>query len=285
VNHVLHPELFHDLPCIGHRAAEALDQRIEGMAGDDLSLDPQLTVAVRTFNEAPKLERLLGDVARQAVGSQVEIVVVDNESTDNTRAVAREYGATVVTLPRGQFTYPRSMNLAMEAASNNTVFLTVAHALLSSTHTLHAGARHVRPGNGVAGVFAMELSAPEASFIDNIFRAGNALELFRAPQRVRQAGTSVMGATGAIFSKEAWWELGRFDERYETGGEDTAMARAMLAAGYGVIKEPAMAVHHAHGLGLKGTAKEMMHYRRTVRGPQPMQGDVKARRQSRFDNQ
>jgi glycosyltransferase involved in cell wall biosynthesis len=282
VNHLLHPELFPPIPIVGERAAEALNQRIGEMATDDLSLDPRITVGIRTFNEAPKLELLLQDVARQAVGAEVEVVVVDNESTDHTKAVAKEYGAEVVTLPRGEFTYPRSMNLAMDAASHDAVFLTIAHAQLSSTHTLHAGARHFALADDVAGVYAMELSAPNASRTDNWMRAGNALELFCPPRRIHKAGMAVMGATGAIVSKTAWNELGRFDERYETGGEDTALARDMLKAGYGIVKEPAMAVHHAHGLGLGKTAKEMLHYMRTVRGPVAMQRELLTRRQSRL---
>lgn len=54
-------------------------------------------------------------------------MVVGNEAADHTRAIAKDYGAEVVTLPRGEFTYPRSMNLAMQAASHDAVFLTVAH--------------------------------------------------------------------------------------------------------------------------------------------------------------
>lgn len=282
MNHLLHPELFPPIPIIGERASEALNQRIGELALDDLSLDPRITVGIRTFNEAPKLELLLQDVASQVVGNEVEIVVVDNESTDHTKSVAKEYGAELVTLPKGEFTYPRSMNLTMEAASHDAVFLTIAHAQLSSTHTLHAGARHFTLADDVAGVYAMELSAPNASRTDNWMRAGNALELFRQPRRIHMAAMAVMGATGAIFSKEAWQELGRFDERYETGGEDTAMARAILQAGYGIVKEPAMAVHHAHGLSLAKTAREMLHYMRTVRGPQAMQQGLLARRQARF---
>lgn len=282
MNHLLHPELIQNIPLIGERAAEALNQRIGDLALDDLSLDPRITIGIRTFNEAPKLELLLQDVASQVVGDEVEIIVVDNESTDHTKAVAKEYGAEVVTLPRGEFTYPHSMNLAMEAANHDAVFLTIAHAQLSSTHTLHAGARHFALADDLAGVYAMELSAPNASRTDNWMRTGNALELFRPSRRIHKAGMAVMGATGAIFSKEAWQELGRFDERYETGGEDTAMARAILGAGHGIVKEPAMAVHHAHGLGLAKTAREMLHYMRTVRGPQAMQQGLLTRRQARL---
>jgi len=281
MNHLLHPELVQRIPVIGDRAAIALNDRAEEAATDNTIYGP-ITVGIRTFNEAPKLERLLQDVASQVVGSEVEVVVVDNESTDHTRDVVREYNAQLVTLPRGEFTYPRSMNLAMQAASHDTVFLTVAHALLSNSRTLHAGARHFRPDDNVAGVYATVLPTENASkadrWLDILYDRG----LFKPPQVVRKAGLGVMGATGAMFSKAVWHELGQFDESYQTGGEDTALAREMLANGYEIMSEPALSVHHAHGLGFLATVKELKGFADTVRGPRSMNSNALVTRQSRF---
>lgn len=283
MNYLLHPELVSSIPLFGERAASALGQRAVETLVDDHTADPRITVAIRTFNEAPKLDLLLRDVAAQVVSSEVQIVIVDNDSTDHTKAVAKHYGAELVTLPRGEFTYPKSMNLAMQAASHDAVFLTVAHTRLSNTQTLHAGARHFKPETNTAGVFSIVLPSQNASRTSRLVDAVGALELFRGPRQIKKAGLAVMAATGAIFSKAVWEELGRFDERYETGGEDTAMARSMLDAGYGIIKEPALAVHHSHGLGPIATARELLHYAQTVRGPQSLTGSVRSRRQARFD--
>ena len=76
-----------------------------------------------------------------------------------------------------------------------------------------------------------------------------------------------LAGTGAMLSKTVWQELGRFDERYETGGEDTALAKLMLERGYEVVLEPALTVHHSHGLGLRDIVKEQLHQARTVRAP------------------
>ncbi len=91
-----------------------------------------------------------------------------------------------------------------------------------------------------------------------------------------------MAATGAMFSRAVWDELGRFDERYQTGGEDTAFARVMLANNYEIVYEPAMAVHHAHGHSPIATLKELKHFSDTLRGPQLLQGDILAARRARF---
>ena len=70
-----------------------------------------------------------------------------------------------------------------------------------------------------------------------------------------------------MIAKAAWEELGRFDERYETGGEDTALARSMLKDGMGIVQEPALSVHHSHGLGLSDSLKQLIHQQQTLRAP------------------
>lgn len=215
---VLHPELVQSVPLISGIAERALEQRAQDTLVQDPALDQPLTVVIRARNEAATLEPLLQDIAGQQT-REVEVVVVDNESTDRTREVAREYGATVVTIARGDFTYPRSMNVGTEAASHDLVFLTVGHALLSTSLSLHAGVRHFQPDSNVAGVFSFSLPSATASRTDRLLDGAASLELLRGPYDVKKARMAVLAATGAMISKAVWEELGRFDERYESGGE------------------------------------------------------------------
>ena len=78
----------------------------------------------------------------------------------------------------------------------------------------------------------------------------------------------VLAANCAMIAKGAWQELGGFDERYQAGGEDTALANSMLKNGYEVVKEPAMSVHHSHGLGLRDYVKQQVHQLQMLGVPQ-----------------
>ena len=165
-SYLLQQRIVDSIPFGNSITAKLLDKRINETLTDDPDDDPRISVVVRAFNEAPKLEKLLEDVRRQLFSSDVEVVVVDKASTDRTADVVKHFGATLVTMPRGEFTYPKSMNLAMEAASNDVVFLTVAHARLSNVYSLHAGARHFSKCDGVAGVFGKVLPNEGASYIE-----------------------------------------------------------------------------------------------------------------------
>jgi glycosyltransferase involved in cell wall biosynthesis len=284
LSHLLHPELVQNIPIIGSMAASALDSRAEATLRDNPAEDPPVSVVIRARNEAPQLQSLLHDVSRQTVGHEVEIIVVDNESTDTTREVAREYGATVVNLPKNEFTYPRSMNLGVEAASCDEVFLTVAHAQFATRVGLHAAARHFRSDSNVAGVFGGRASLPasNASPSDLFGSMLNSPALLRGPARIKKASMGVLAAVGMMISKSAWQELGRFDETYESGGEDTLLARRMLANNYGIICDTAAMMHHSHGNNAITNLKEVWHYAKTLRAPQKLEGTIKERRQDRF---
>ena len=234
---------------------------------DDPHNDPRISVVVRAFNEAAKLELLLEDIHNQVFSSEAEVVVVDNGSSDRTPQVAKSYGAEVVTLAQEDFNYPRSLNLGLEAASNDVVFVTVAHARLSNIHNLHAGARHFSKNDSTVGAFGTVLPNEGASYLERWGALGGNGFLARPARRIKRGGPGVLGATAAMIAKPAWEELGHFDERYQSGGEDTALAKLMLKNGYGVIKEPALSVHHSHGLGLRDSVNQYLHWLKVLGKP------------------
>jgi len=267
--YLLHTDFIESAPFGNAVTARLLNKRIDESLADDPINDPSISVVVRAYNEAAKLEKLLADVERQLFESELEVVVVDNASSDRTAEVVERFGARLVTLPKGEFTYPKSMNLAMEAASHEVVFLTVAHARLSNVHSLHAGARHFAKDARVAGVFGKVLPNEGASYIERwVATIDNNMGLARPAQRISKAGMGALAGTGAMLSKSVWDELGHFDQRYETGGEDTALAKLMLKNGFGIVLEPALTVHHSHGLGFRDSVKQELHQFQTVRAPQ-----------------
>jgi cellulose synthase/poly-beta-1,6-N-acetylglucosamine synthase-like glycosyltransferase len=262
---LLHRNLTGLVPFGNSLTARFLHQRISETFVDDPDNDPRVSVVVRAYNEANQLERLFGDIDRQLYSSSVEVVVVDNGSSDNTAQLAKYYGAEVVTLPQADFSYPKSLNLGMEAANNDVVFVTVAHANLSNVHSLHAGARHFNKNDNTAGAYGVNLPNEGASRFERWrTMVDNNLFLARPARRVKEAAVGVLSATGSMIAKPVWRELGRFDERYGHGGEDLALARMMLKNGYSVVQEPALTVHHSHPLGLADSIRQLRHWGQTL---------------------
>lgn len=279
-SNLLHPEYIDSMPFIGDFVAEKLE-RLARTESSHSSLGlPDISVVIRTLNEAGPLEELFEDIEAQKIGSDVQVIVVDNESTDGTPELAREFGATVRTIPRGEFTYPKSMNFGVEAADNKVVYLTVGHVLLSNKLLLSAAARSFLDGS-TGAVYGTSLLSGKASTPERMLSIPFARSM--SQRLVKKTGMGVMGATSAAIRKDVWQELGKFDERYESGGEDSAMAGRIIASGLDVMELPLLSAHHSHGLGWTDTAKQWLHWARTARGPIPLSRGVLAARRPDID--
>jgi glycosyltransferase involved in cell wall biosynthesis len=103
-----------------------------------------LSVCIITYNEADNLPRCLASVRFAD-----DIVVVDSESTDGTRAIALQSGCRVITRPFGG--YVAQKNLAVEAALHRWVLCLDADEWLVSGAEAAIRSALAAPESGIAG--------------------------------------------------------------------------------------------------------------------------------------
>jgi cellulose synthase/poly-beta-1,6-N-acetylglucosamine synthase-like glycosyltransferase len=98
---LLHPEIFDKLPYFGGLQADALQGQADRALVEGAVIDhPDVSVLIRTQNDEEQLPTLLADIkaARREYRGDVELIVVDTESTDDTRAIAKNAGAKIVSI-------------------------------------------------------------------------------------------------------------------------------------------------------------------------------------------
>ena len=84
------------------------------------------SLVIRAYNESQHLPRLLEGLAHQTV-KDVEVILVDSGSTDATVSIAESFGAKVVRIRPDEFTFGRSLNLGVRAATREFVVIASAH--------------------------------------------------------------------------------------------------------------------------------------------------------------
>jgi rhamnosyltransferase len=93
-----------------------------------------LSVVIRARNEAQYLRQVLKALESQQCNFQWEIIVVDNESDDETVELCKAYKARIISIRRDEFTYGRALNLGISNARGKLVLLCSAHSVPIGSH-------------------------------------------------------------------------------------------------------------------------------------------------------
>jgi L-ascorbate metabolism protein UlaG (beta-lactamase superfamily)/glycosyltransferase involved in cell wall biosynthesis len=89
-----------------------------------------VSIVVRTLNEALHLDELLTSIANQvAPRLNPEVVLVDSGSTDRTLEIAHRHGCRVCTIDRADFSFGRSLNIGCEAAHGDILVFISGHCI------------------------------------------------------------------------------------------------------------------------------------------------------------
>jgi N-acetylglucosaminyl-diphospho-decaprenol L-rhamnosyltransferase len=240
-------------------------QRHSGAAMADLA------IVVVSTNEAHWLERCLSTVFDHAGGARLDVIVVDNSSTDGTRELveSRFPKARVVTSPNRGFSYGN--NRGLEQADARYVLL------LNPDTEVRTGSfgdlieqLDSRPDVGLVGVRQVTADGtlwPTIRRFPNAVRAlGEAFASERWPVHFRWAGERVLAADAYEMECECDWTSGSFmlarreailsagmlDERSFIYSEEPDLCLRIKRAGWRVRHLPGMTiVHHANKGGVR----------------------------------
>jgi N-acetylglucosaminyl-diphospho-decaprenol L-rhamnosyltransferase len=228
-----------------------------------------LAVIIISTNEAHWLEPCLSTVFAQAGTAKLEVIVVDNQSTDGTRELveSRFPLARVVSSHNGGFGYAN--NRGWEAASARYgLFLNPDTEIVKGTFGELIDAMDARPQVGLVGVRQITGDGtlyPSMRRFPNAGRAlGEALMSERWPVHPTWAGERVIDLTAYDTEQSCDWTVGAFmlarreallsagvmDERFFLQSEEPDLCLRMKRAGWSVRHLPIMTiVHHAGKAG------------------------------------
>ncbi len=100
--------------------------------------DIYLSVVIRVRNEAKSLRRVLEALRAQRCSFAWEIVIVDNESEDETGELCKQYNARVIPITREEWTYGRALNRGINNARGQLVLLCSAHSIPIGSYFLES---------------------------------------------------------------------------------------------------------------------------------------------------
>jgi len=200
-------------------------------------MTPAVSVVVRARNEGRAIGRLLDGIELQDF-HDVEVLLVDSGSTDDTRAIAEGHGCRVVTLDPKRFTYGRALNLGCAAARGRACVFVSAHCVPANDRWLSRLLEPLRDP-AVAASYGKQLPLRETL----PYEQRNLLTGFPFGARRQTDQFFFHNANAAL--RRSVWETTPFDETLPAL-EDREWARRVLAAGWQIAYEPLAMVYHHH---------------------------------------
>jgi len=201
---------------------------------------PKVSIIVRTFNEERWITHCLRKIKEQTI-QDVEIVLVDNASTDRTVDKALAEVPDLIRINLNEFRPGHAINEGIRASSGAYLVCLSAHCLPVQPDWLEKLLENFKEEEGLAGVYGRQIPMSYSSAHDK----RDLLVTFGLDRRVQYKDPFFHNANSMI-TREVW-EKHPFDEDV-TNIEDRVWAKKVLSAGYHIAYEPDAPVFHHHGI-------------------------------------
>jgi glycosyltransferase involved in cell wall biosynthesis len=210
---------------------------VAGIVEEGATILVNCSIVIRAYNEEKYIGRLLEGIRQQTV-KDVEIILVDSGSTDGTVVVAESFGAKIVRIASSEFTFGRSLNFGIQAATHELVVIASAHVYPVYPDWIEALLRPFDNEN-IALTYGKQRGPDSAQFSEKqIYH-----QWYPDSSKPRQSTAFCNNANAAL--RKSLWEKNQYDETL-TGLEDLAWAKWAKEQGYDLAYIAEAEIIHVH---------------------------------------
>ncbi len=195
------------------------------------------SVVIRAYNEGKHIARLLEGIKQQTL-KEVEVILVDSGSTDETVSIAESYGAKIIHITPEEFTFGRSLNYGVRAARGKFIVNVSAHCYPLYPDWLE---QLIKPfeNENLAVSYGKQRGGETNWYSEHQFFK----QYFPDISQPRQGHPYSHNANAAI--RRSLWEKNPYNEQL-TGLEDLAWSSWAMAQGYDIAYTAEAEIIHLH---------------------------------------
>ncbi|RLA51493.1 MAG: glycosyl transferase family 2 [Gammaproteobacteria bacterium] len=199
-----------------------------------------ISIVIRTLDEGRYLDELLSSAFNQKLdpGMQLEVVIIDSGSTDDTLSIAERHGCRITHIDKSEFTFGRSLNRGSEYANGDVLIYVSGHCIPEGQYWLANLVAPVVDGRATY-VYGRQIGCETTKYSENKLFG----KYFPGESKIPQADIFCNNANAAIL-RDVWEEY-RFDEEV-TGLEDMELGRRLLDDGCLIAYTADAMVYHIH---------------------------------------
>ena len=196
-----------------------------------------VSIIIRTKDEEKWISQCLRAVFNQNY-KNIEVIIVDNNSTDLTIARAKEFSVKVINIK--SFFPGKAINEGVRVSRGEIIVCLSAHGI-PTNNTWLENLIHELSDSSVAGIYGRQEPLSFSSDIDK----RDLLTVFGLDKKIQKKDPFFHNANSA-FTKKVWNKFS-FDEDV-TNIEDRIWGKKVIADGLKIIYEPEASIYHWHGI-------------------------------------
>ncbi len=204
-----------------------------------------VSVIIPAYNEQDVIEKLLTTIKKQSF-TNIEIIVIDDSSRDNTPAAAKKYTPNVFVRKHAE----RSVQRNIGAKKANGKYLLFLDADMELSPGVVKECVHVAKNNKGIGAVVI----PEVSVAHTFWGTVKAFER----SFYNESGDTLTDAA-RFYKREIFWQVGGYDETI-TGPEDWDLPETVKKAGYEIVRIASAIYHYERVTSLLSLGKKKYYY-------------------------
>lgn len=201
---------------------------------------------IRTKNEANYLFRTLSAIKNQITAENIEIIVVDSGSSDDTLRIAKQFNCHIINICSKDFTWGYALNIGIQSARGNYIGIISGHCILTDKDFVEKSIQVLETDAKLVAVYGRQVGMRDMDPFEEVDLNYNYpekdLDVVCGPEK---AAIGVSNACCVL--KKSIWNKIRFDEVAQSC-EDGLWAEAVLYAGYRIAYTSTIGVYHSHAL-------------------------------------
>jgi len=236
-----------------------LSVSIDSSSEEDVKIiNKKVSIVIPTKNPEEDFELTLEKLREQKGVKEIEIIVVDSGSTDDTLALARKY-ANVISVKPEQFNHGLTRNFAVERTTGDYVLFTVQDAMPVGRLWLYSMVKVLESDPQIAAVTARQIPKSNADLFAcfSLWFHNKALNLYEdkisLPNQEKFSDLSPIGKRRLVgldnvcclVRKEVFDNLKFSDIEY---GEDLDLGVRIMKNGYKIAFLHSVGVIHSHNM-------------------------------------
>lgn len=221
----------------------------------------KISVVIPAKNGGSILEKCLFSIASQTIYNEVEIIVLDSSSTDNSKEIAASFNAKIIDVPNGTFNHGLTRNMGVSNALGDFIFFTVQDASIAQHDMLEKMVSHFFDEKVMAVVAHQAIPHDEDK---------NPARWFKRFSEPLVETRFFPDGQFATLSKQKQFQLSRWDDvcamyrktalqqlpfRETNFSEDCLWAYDALNAEFKLIRDPSLVVYHYHHMSFNYVLK------------------------------